>query len=151
MKWFMFLTILACCTLPNVHASVESSRQSFWSLVRGDESLDNSHFGAPQAATMSELNRILENNGKATFVMFRAPWCGPCDKVQVDFDARVAATKVSAVIVDVDKNEEAAAKYGIKAMPTYKVLSAVGKEIWSRTGGALPTINEGITVTQKQP
>lgn len=53
-------------------------------------------------------------------VDFWAPWCGPCkmiapvlDEIAPEFDGRLTIAKVN-----VDENEQAAAKYGVRGIPT---------------------------------
>ena len=45
---------------------------------------------------------------------FSAPWCAQCKVVE----ANLKALGVEHIAIDVDKDEEAAAKYGIRNIPT---------------------------------
>lgn len=44
--------------------------------------------------------------------------------------------------VNVDVNADASQKYGIQAMPTFKVLDKNGHEVLSKTGGSEAVVNE---------
>lgn len=48
------------------------------------------------------------------------------------------------VKVDVDWNQEASERYGIKAMPTFKVLDTDGNIIFEKVGGTLNVVNEVV-------
>ena len=67
-----------------------------------------------------------------------APWCGPCrmvgpiiDEVSNDYEGKAVVGKV-----DVDANQEFAAKYGVRNIPT--VLVFKNGEIVSRQVGVSP-------------
>ncbi len=58
--------------------------------------------------------------GKPMVVDFWATWCGPCKMVGPTIEALAEqyAGKVNVGKVDVDENEELAAKFGIRNIPT---------------------------------
>lgn len=87
---------------------------------------------------MEENFNDIINSEKPTLVDFYATWCGPCkmltpiiESVSKDLgdDARVLK-------VDVDKNRDAAAQYGIRSVPTL-ILFKEGEIVW-RQGGIPP-------------
>jgi thioredoxin 1 len=55
---------------------------------------------------------------------FWAPWCGPCKMIAPvleELDAEMG-DKVKIVKLDVDENQETAAKFGVMSIPTLLVL-----------------------------
>lgn len=69
---------------------------------------------------------------------FTASWCGPCKlmaRTTLTNEAVIQAlTNYSHVAVDIDEHHDLAEKYGVRAVPTFHVLTAAGDEVSATTG-----------------
>ena len=76
-----------------------------------------------------DFQAIIENN-KNVLIDFYADWCGPCQtllptihKLAEEFDGQVSIRKVN-----VDQNQELAAAFGVRSIPTLVQIND-GKEV----------------------
>ena len=66
----------------------------------------------------------LINDTKPVIIDFHALWCGPC-KVQSPILRELAAElgdRIRVIKIDVDQNQEVAARYQIKSVPTLMIF-----------------------------
>lgn len=93
--------------------------------------------GAPVVVNNASLSKHIQHSGAPVLVDFWAPWCGPCKSfapVFVSF-ARKAEPQIRLLKLDTEANQDAAAKYGIRSIPTLALFKH-GKEI-ARMSGAM--------------
>jgi len=82
-------------------------------------------------------------------VDFWAPWCGPCKMIAPALDeiAGEMAGKVKVVKVNVDENQEIAAQFGIRSIPTLMVFKG-GKLAATKVGaGSKSDLSKWITAS----
>ncbi len=84
---------------------------------------------------MGKFSDIVKSD-TPTLVDFFATWCGPCqamspvlDKLKTEMGSNVRVLKI-----DVDKNQEVAAKFKVRGVPTF-VLFKKGEILWRQSGG----------------
>lgn len=87
--------------------------------------------------TDSNLDEVLKTD-QPVLVDFWAEWCGPCKMIGPVVEELAGEYDGKAVIgkVNVDENPGAAAKYGIRSIPTLLVIK--GGEIVDKQIGAVP-------------
>ena len=85
---------------------------------------------------MSQFHELINRN-TPTLVDFYADWCGPCKMMPPVLKEvkNEVGESVNILKVDVDKNQKAANKYGIRSIPTL-ILFKNGKIMWRKTGVA---------------
>jgi thiol:disulfide interchange protein len=79
---------------------------------------------------------------RPVFLYFTASWCGPCQKMKsttwADNIVRQAMEKYVPVKVDVDAEPAMVERFGIRAMPTYLIVSEQGEVQRQQSGLMLP-------------
>ncbi len=81
---------------------------------------------------------LIKNSQVPVLVDFYADWCGPCKTLSPTVQKVSSALhgRIKVIKVNVDKNQHAAMKYGIKGIPTL-ILFRNGATLW-RQSGVLP-------------
>lgn len=75
-------------------------------------------------AHVTDQNFSTETGSGVVLADFWAPWCGPCKMIAPvleELDSEIGE-KVKIVKLDVDDNQETAAKYGVMSIPTLIVF-----------------------------
>lgn len=99
---------------------------------------------------MSKFQEIVQSE-TPTLVDFFATWCGPCQAMSPILDQLkdIMGEKVRILKIDVDKNQDVAAKFKVRGVPTF-VLFQSGEILWRQSGGMeLSTLQQKITSAVK--
>ncbi|MDE6582791.1 MAG: thioredoxin [Duncaniella sp.] len=83
---------------------------------------------------MNDFNELI-NSSKPTLVDFYATWCGPCkmqSPILEELKGKVGDA-ANVVKIDVDRNQEVAARYQVRSVPTLIVFKN-GEPVWRASG-----------------
>jgi thioredoxin 1 len=84
---------------------------------------------------MSNSFNSIINSNPLVLIDYYANWCGPC-KVLGPILKEVKhelANAIKIIKIDVDKNQDLAAKYQVRGVPTM-ILFKNGKQVWHQSG-----------------
>jgi thioredoxin 2 len=92
----------------------------------------------PVAVTDERFRAEVEDCPLPVLIDFWAPWCGPCKQVApvLESVAQERAGRMKIVKINVDENPRAAARFGVKSIPTMVLLR--GPIHLDQLAGALP-------------
>ena len=84
---------------------------------------------------MSKFQEIIQSE-TPTLVDFFATWCGPCQTMMPVLDQLKdkMGDKIRIIKIDVDKNQDVAAKFKVRGVPTF-VLFQAGEILWRQSSG----------------
>jgi thioredoxin 1 len=97
---------------------------------------ENDMSDAVQEVDAKSFDQIVASSAVPVIADFWAPWCGPCRMVGPVLEKLAAdhPAKVSVVKINVDENQELAARFGIMSIPT--VIMFDGGKVKAQLVGA---------------
>ena len=97
---------------------------------------------------MSKFQELINGN-KPVLVDFFATWCGPCQALAPILieSKEELGDAVNIIKIDVDKNQEIAAHFQVKGVPTM-MLFQNGKMLWRQSG--VVSKNEIVSIVKQK-
>lgn len=141
--FFLLLTIIACAGNNNKHAKNDGHSNSELKQKEGVKNMKVIHL--TKAEFLDKVYNFEKNpndwkyeGDKPAIVDFFATWCGPCNALSPIMEelAEEYGGKIYIYKVDVDQEEDLAAAFGIRSIPTLLFVPQKGKP--TITQGALP-------------
>lgn len=82
----------------------------------------------------SNFTQLIQSE-KPILVDFFATWCGPCKMLSPILKEvkEQLGEQISIIKIDVDKNQQIAAQYKVRGVPTM-ILFQKGKQLWRQSG-----------------
>ena len=83
---------------------------------------------------MAKFSELI-NGEIPVLIDFSAEWCGPCQMLKPELEnfAGKVKGKVRVLKIDIDKNQNLAAKYQVKGVPTLMLFDK-GQMLWRQSG-----------------
>ena len=98
----------------------------------GEETVADASPSEPVHVTgTGELQETVSDG--VVLVDFYADWCGPCKQLEPIVERIAAGTEATVAKVDIDANQQLAAQYGVRSVPTL-VLFADGEPVEQLVG-----------------
>jgi len=92
-----------------------------------DDDADDAPTEPIAVAGAADLESTTDEHG-VVLVDFYADWCGPCQMLEPVVETIAEETEAAVAKVDVDANQQLAAEYGVRGVPTM-VLFADGEPV----------------------
>ena len=141
--FFLLLTIIACTGNNNKHVKNDENSNIELKKKEGVKNMKVIHL--TKAEFLEKVYNFEKNpndwkyeGDKPAIVDFFATWCGPCNALSPVMEelAEEYGGKIYIYKVDVDQEEDLAAAFGIRSIPTLLFVPQNGKP--TITQGALP-------------